>query len=426
MNKSKRMEEVEKYSTDPKFDELGSTGLQRQGKITTLDEEFVRDLKGVRAARTYREMRDNDPVIGAMLFAIDMLIRNASWHVESEDEETKAFVESCMLDMSHTWDEFISEVLSMLTFGYSLHEIVYKKRLGENKDPTKNSKFTDGKIGWRKLPIRSQDSITEWVFDDNDELVGAVQQLPSSYKTVTLPAERLLLFRTRSQKDSPEGRSILRNVYRPWYFKKKIEEIEAIGVERDLTGIPVIYRSAEMAAQYDDELKRILRNIRRDEQEGLLLPLAYDENGHKMLEFSLLSAPGARQFDTSKVIDRYNQTIAMTSLADFILLGHESVGSFALSSSKTRLFSVAINSYLWSIAAVINRVAVPRLLSINGIRSDKSVTIEPGDIETPDLQELGQYISALAGAGAPLFPDPELEDHLRRIASLPVKSEKAI
>ena len=29
-----------------------------------------------------------------------------------------------------------------------------------------------------------------------------------------------LLFRTKSRKDNPEGRSILRNAYRPWYFKE--------------------------------------------------------------------------------------------------------------------------------------------------------------------------------------------------------------
>lgn len=32
----------------------------------------------------------------------------------------------------------------------------------------------------------------------------------------------------------PEGKSILRNAYRSWYFKKRIQEIEGIGIEATL------------------------------------------------------------------------------------------------------------------------------------------------------------------------------------------------
>ena len=30
--------------------------------------------------------------------------------------------------MSNTWLEFVSEIMSMLVYGFSLHEIVYKRR----------------------------------------------------------------------------------------------------------------------------------------------------------------------------------------------------------------------------------------------------------------------------------------------------------
>ena len=41
-------------------------------------------------------------------------------------------------------------------------------------------------------------------------------------------------------KNSPEGRSVLRNAYRSYYFIKRLKEIEAILVER-MPGFPVIY-----------------------------------------------------------------------------------------------------------------------------------------------------------------------------------------
>ena len=55
----------------------------------------------------------------------------------------------------------------------------------------------------------------------------------------------------------------------------------------------------------------------------------------------------------------------------------------------------------------------------------KLPTMEYGDIETPPLGDLGNYIQVLAGAGVPLFPDDNLENYLRGLASLPEKRESA-
>lgn len=418
----------EESSKAKKFDELGVSGLARSsGWRGTVMEEILPELSGVRAFKAFREMRENDSTVGAVLFAIEMLIRQVEWRVEGEDEEAVQFVESCMQDMSHTWGHFLTEVLSFLTYGFSWHEIVYKRRLGDSNDPTKRSRFSDGKIGWRKLPIRSQDSLQEWVFDDDGGVSAFVQLAPPEYKTVEIPLERSLLFRIGSHKNNPEGRSLLRSAYRSWMYKKRIEEVEGIGIERDLAGLPVIYRGGGLE-KYDEEYKRILRNVRRDEQEGLLLPLAYDEQGRKLVELTLLSSPGKRQLDISQVIDRYDKRISMTCLADFILLGQQAVGSFALADSKTDLFALACSAVLGSIADPMNLYAIPRLLALNGIKvvDGKSPQLVPGDLEAPDLAKLGSFITSLAGAGMPLFPDDDLENHLRGLANLPAKSEQSL
>ena len=69
---------------------------------------------------------------------------------------------------------------------------------------------------------------------------------PPSYNLYTIPIDKALLFRTKSRKDNPEGRSILRNAYRSWYFKRRIQEVEGIGIERDLAGLPVMYAPADL------------------------------------------------------------------------------------------------------------------------------------------------------------------------------------
>jgi hypothetical protein len=421
--KDSRISIASKAAGSSDFTEIGSTGLKRTGTIGTLYEEFLRDLYGIRAVRAYREMRDNDPVIGAMFFAIEMIARNVTWRVEGKDQEMVDFVESCTQDMSHTWEDFITESLSDLTYGWSWHEIVYKRRVGDVNDPTKRSRFTDGKIGWRKLPIRSQDTMLQWLFDDEGGIQAMQQAAPPTFNMVDIPIERSLLFRIGLHKNSPEGRSLLRNAYRPWFLKKRIEEIEAIGIERDLAGIPTIYRTAEMSKKYDATLQEIIRNVRRDEQEGLLLPLAYDDNGNKLITFELLSSAGSRQLDVSATIDRYDKRIAMTVMGDFLLMGQQAVGSFALADNKTDMFALGLGAILKSKAAVMNRIAIPRLLAVNGFKTDDPPHLVPGDVETTDLKELGAYITALAGAGAPLFPDEDLENYLRKAGNLPKKPE---
>lgn len=414
------------------FNEIGRTGQNRWGG--QIYEEFLRDLQGRKGMAVYKEMSDNDDVIGAIMYATEMLIRQASWFVQpagsiDKDQEAADFITSCMNDMNDTWTDTISEILSFLIYGWSAHEIVYKRRGGRSADERLNSKHDDGLIGWRKLPIRAQESLWEWKYDTNDNLVGLSQMPPPGYEVITIPAGKLLLFRTKSRKGSPEGRSILRSAYRPWYFKRRIQEIEGIGVERDLAGFPVLTAPEGMNLWDEDNpdmalvrgaADRIVQSIRRDSLEGLTMP-----HGWKL---ELLSTGGRRQFDTCAIIERYDTRIAMTVLADFVLLGHQKVGSFALSSDKTKLFSMAIGVYLDIICEVFNSKAIPALIDLNtehfnGITGYP--TLQHGDVEGADLVALATYLKEVTAAGI-LIPDEGIEDHVRAAAGLPERIEGAV
>lgn len=422
---------VRKAAPAAAFQEIGRTGLRRQGGYVT--EEFLRELQGARGRKVYREMAQNDPVVGAILYAIEMLARQVSWRVEPaagdpDGAARAAFVEDALLrDMSATWQDTLSEVLTMLPFGWSWLEIVYKRRGGESRDPTQRSRFADGRIGWRKWAIRGQETLLRWEFDPEGGVQALVQQdFSTGGQSYVIPVEKSLLFRTSTRKGNPEGTSCLRTSYRPWYFMRRIEEIEAVGVERDLAGYPVIQvaeggpdiwntKDAEATA-LKTVIETLIRNIKRDEQEGLLLPWWCD--------FKLVTTGSRRNFDTTGILQRYAQRIATATLCDFILLGHEKVGSFALASSKTHLFATALGAFLDAVAEVVNRHAVPRLLALNGWPAADAPRLVHGDIETPDLQELGAYVTQLAGAGMPLFPDEALERALRSAAKLPEPAQE--
>lgn len=421
----------------PRLDlqEFGATGLERYaGQIT---EEILPELRGRRGRRLIRQMIDNDATIGSLLFAIEMLVRQVTWEVmpatdSTEDAEIADFINGALFeDMSHTWADTLSEILSFLPWGFAYMEIVYKTRTGpEANDSKRRSKFTDGRIGWRKWAIRSQESLDRWEFDDSGGVKAMVQQPPPTFDFCTVPIEKALLFRTTSRKGNPEGMSILRRAYSSWYFKTNIQRIEGIGIERDLAGLPVAFVPPELmsstatAAEQAilEEVKKIVTNIRRDEQEGVIFPMLYDDKGNPLYKLELLSSGGSRQFDTDKVITRYDQRILMSVLADFLLLGHEKVGSFALSSNKTSLFSVALGAWLDSICDVINRFAIPRLLRLNAMPTAATPKLAHGDVEDVSLTELADYVSKLSAVGVP-FNSPEVVTHFYEKAKLPVPAD---
>jgi hypothetical protein len=414
------------------FAEIGRSGLKRYGG--SVYDEFLRNLQGTQGVAVYREMRDNDDMVGACLFAFEQAIRKASWFIEpgddaNENEEAADFLRGCMNDMSHPWSDFIQEICSFLPYGWAYHEIVYKVRKGPSNDPSINSKFSDGLIGWRKLPLRMQSSLEEWVFDNTGGIQAFRQNPPPEYKVLEIPISKALLFRTKVEGNNPEGRSILRNAYRSWFFKKLIQEIEAIGVERDLVGLPVFTGPEGFDIDSDENsdvrsfIDQLIASLRRDEQEGVLLPFGW--------ELKLLTIGNSkRQFDVDKIITRYDKRICISMLAQFLMLGMERVGSFALSKTDTDFFLVAAQSYLDSIADVLNRFAIPRLFALNPkyakIKPDKLPHFVPGKIVEPKLKDIGDYIKSIAQVEGLLDIDDVLKRNIRRIGGFEESDSKPL
>lgn len=368
-------------------------------------------------------MSDNDAVIGSVLYLAEMLIRGVEWNVEpasdaDADKEAAKFLKSCMDDMDTSWANTISEVLSMLTYGFSFHEIVYKIRRGPDEtNPKYKSRYTDGRIGWRRLPIRAQTSLEGWEFNEEGDVVAFLQCCEPDFNHVRIPMSKGLLFRTRVSRDNPEGKSLLRNAYRCWFFKKHFEEIEGIGIERDLAGFPVLTapegldlwndKDEQMVALRSDA-EALVASVRRDSEEGVLLPAGW--------ELKLLSSGSSRQIDIGATIERYDNRIAITLLSDIILLGNKS-GSFALAETKQSLLAAALQAQIANIADVFNTSAVPALFKCNNFSGLSGLPkIVPTKIQTPTLSEVSLMLRAM---GLNIAGDQSLQRHLRHILCMP-------
>jgi hypothetical protein len=333
--------------------------------------------------------------------------------------------EMLFYDMTHTWPDFIGNVCSMFPFGFAVAEIVWKQRKGLNTaKPWLSSSFEDGLWAPQSFAMRAQKTLKRWIYDAEEHLIG-VEQWPWDRASIVIPMARCMHFRTTA--DSPEGQSLLRTAYRSWYWLKRMQEIEGIGTERDLVGYPVLKVPGEMLEPgASDDMKAakgayetFLREVRRDQNEGVLLPSTRDDKGNPFYEFELISSGGTRTLKIDESITRYQKDIARTVLADFIFLGGDGVGSLALGKTKVAFFAEALKSYAHHITAQINEVAIAQIWRLNGLDFDIMPMMQPGDLEKVDLEGMAAYVKTMADVGFDLSTDTELENHMRTAAELP-------
>ena len=402
-------------------------------------DEFLPELRGKKAIRKYREMRDNDSTIGAVMYATEQVLRDVDLKVmpandSAEAKEEAEFVKSVLDDMDHTLDDHIAESLSNLSYGFAWFEVIYKRRNGPTeRSDKKRSKYSDGRMGVRKIAIRAPWTISRFDVDQQTGDVKGIYQDGSGYNNSNyIPTRKSLYYRTTTINGDPAGRSILRNAYTSYEYVNNLQSIEAIAVERELAGIPVARIPAEYlsgdatAAQsgFVNNLQSILRDVKFNEQGYIILPSdTYpDKDGaptnQKLVDVELMSSSGSRNIDIDPIVRRYQHDIARSVLSEFLMLGGGNTGSYALSKSKTDLFLRALESYIQAIVDVLNKQLVERLWELNGLNYDLMPTIVAGDVAPHDLREIAAFLRNLNGADINVSDHPEVIQDLMDIAEL--------
>ena len=253
-------------------------------------DEFVVQLRGRQGIKKFREMSENDSVIGAILTAMTMMLRSVEWRVEGTSKSATDYVHSVMHGMDDkSWEEFIADVLTMLPYGFSLFEMVPRRD-------------DDGMIRMKKLAGRAQYTIDRFETKENGDIQGVWQV--ASQKNVYIPYPKLLHFRTTSIANEPSGRSVLRSAFTDWRAQNNIKYFEGVGIERELNGLPIVRIPSEfMSADASDaqkalfnQMKTIARDVKRNEQGYIILPSDRyaDEDGkltnNLMVEFDLIAS----------------------------------------------------------------------------------------------------------------------------------------
>jgi hypothetical protein len=415
---------------EPLTVELGETGLRgatpREG---WLHQEFLAKLRGKQGIRIYREMAENDPLIGAVLNAFHMLIQSLSWTLTAAEESQEAyavkkgFEDALFRDPVHPFGVVIEEALEMLTYGFALQEIVLRPVREDEALP---------EVTLKKLAPRAADTVWRWYFDKTGNTLGFDQQLQYGH-VVPIPITKCLHFKTRSRLGNPEGKSLLRNAYTSYVKKGVIEDAEGKIATRSAGIVVMRIPQKYLDPKATDEEKRIRQlyervgnNIARDRQGFLMLSSRKTEQGAYEYDIEYKTTDsGSRPVDHSAIINRHDQRIAMSMMADFIMLGHGKVGSYALSENKTDLFTTAVGAVADSIAEPINSTLIPLLGKMNGIPRELWPKLTHSDLKMQDPMVMANIASTLGASGFTNVLTPEIAAEILRTAKLPVPSDQS-
>ena len=341
----------------PSVVEIGSTGVPNYAGV--ISEEYLSEVKTPALRyKAYSRMR-SDAQVSGLLSIISLPIQSAAFSVEPsplDDDQARAqaiadFVSENLFRMhsqergSTFWNDFVRQALLMLAYGFSLFEIVYERVPGERL------------WRWQKFSPRHWNTITAWNIDNHGELISVTQEVMTgvlSRKAVDIPVESLLRFTWRQEGGNYEGRPLLRDCYKHWWFKDLLYRIQGIGAERMGIGLPVFYIPRDYYADEKDTIISIAKALRVNQEAGLVLPEGY--------KFDFVEG---KPCNYEEAINHHNRMISVTGLAQFLNLGESSSGSFALSKSHGQFFLLAMKGVLDYFVDVVERTAFRRLVDIN-------------------------------------------------------------
>lgn len=421
-----------------KFAENGQPGLQVIGG-NVLD-QYRQELQWPYCINTFNEMR-KDATVSAAIQLVETMISKVKWNfgvphdASPELKAKKKFLEEVFFeDLDVSFYQTIKEISSFNTFGFCVMEKVFRRRLKAS-----GSYFNDGLIGYKKIVPRGQETISKWEFDENNRELTGVRQWTTKntgvdnfvtemeiYPGTLIPREKFVLFRTNARKNNPTGQSPLIYCWESWKFKKALEEAEAIGVSKDMRGLPVLSipvqymvdGASDADKQTYEYLKKVMRNLHREEQEGLIIPTIFDESGNKMFSFELAGVTGSKSYDVGGIIDRYSNEILMSFFADVLKLGQNRTGSYSLADSKTSIVATRVEAALMEIQDQFNNDIIKQLATLNGWNPVDMPKLCFGDIDETDLDTLSSALQRVKAVGL-IAATPKNINYIAELIGLP-------
>lgn len=388
--------------------------------------EQVPDLQWPRSVEIYTRMSREDSRIASVINAIMLPIRQTQWRIEkagASDEVTQFIAENLSLPVAgddtvqqiprtgnrFQWTRHLQEALSMLVFGHSFFETIY--RINES----------DGRYWLAKLSARPQSSIMRIMTGLDGELIDIMQYSPATMgfmgfmaappleasDMTAIPANKLVAYVREPTPGVWTGNSLLRPAYKHWVLKDELLRIQAAVARRNGMGVPVA-TAPDGVTEDEDVLKyqQIASAYQGGNHAGVGLPF-----GAKM---QLLGVQGNMP-DLQQAIEYHDKQIALAGLAHFLNL--DKGGSYALASVQADTFTQAVQAIAETVRDTAQQQVVESLVDVNFGEDEPAPMLVLDEIGS--MQDATAAALQMLVAAGILVPDPRLEAYERQVLGLP-------
>lgn len=402
---------------------LGTAGVRHFGG-TLVSNETDHALYGRNKYKVFSEMLANTAMVGAGVRYFLNLLAKARWRIEPPAGATADVIKkaewfnSQLKDMRTPWPRVVKRSAMHKFYGFAVQEWTVHK----------NPKT--GFIELLDIAPRPQSTISKWDLDASGKLLGIWQTDPNTFKDHYIPRTKLLYVVDDALDTQPDGLGLFRHVVRSCNRLNRLEDLESMGYETDLRGVPIVKAplyllnrlvtdkviTEEEATALIEPLEEFAQNHIRAKNTGILIDsspyTSQDESATPVAAtqqwaVELLRGGNQGLVEVSTAIKRINYEIARTLGVELLMLGADGRGSFALSRDKTVTFSLIVDGTLAEIAETMYDDILTPLWKMNGFDLSTRPTIRTDVIQFRDIEALASAIRSMAQSGVPVSREDE-------------------
>ena len=379
-------------------------------------------LIGTERYRTFSRIMANCAVAGAGVRYFLNLCAKAGWTFQPAEhargEELAERAEKALTEDPETsWSRIVKRAAMFRFAGFSIQEWVAKRA-------------DDGSITIADIAPRAQHTIERWDLDTYGKVLGVGQRSPQDGREYYIPRGKVVYLVDDVLHDSPQGFGLFRHITATARRLARYEQLEGVGYETDLRGVPVGYAPyAELERQVTEEglepdkakamvapLEQFVsKHVKGNPELGLTLDSgvyssvddAERPSGAKRFGLELLQGDGHGLVEIDKAIERLKREIAMVLGTESLMLGDGDAGSHALSKDKTQQLSLVVDATLKELARAFMKDLLEPLWELNGWPREAMPKLVPETVAFRDVAQIAEALRNVAAAGVDMHVEDE-------------------
>jgi hypothetical protein len=351
------------------------------------------------SAETYRKISKHYQVASA-LAVISYSIQQIDWFINAEDENVRKVLTT---SIDRIWNRLIRSASKSFVYGYSPNVKVFTLEEIDGKSYVVYKKIKDLNPSDCTVKVDKWGNFDGFIYKKGDLREKEVR------------ANMCFWYVNNMENGNLYGESMLKNVYKPWWFSEKIHEFSNRYYER--FGEPLVVGRAPTSARVKDStgkvrtaqelMNDVIGSIRSHSSVQLPSDRHVDTKEYnydlKYLESQM------RGFDFENYLSRLDMEIARGLFLPELVFGGAKGGSYALGSAQIQAFYTNLMGIMDNIVDYVNLYLLPQLIEYNFEKNKlASFTYQPLSVD--QKKNIQDMIMSLIKLGK-LKPDTkQLED----------------